>query len=268
MFKRMMLKRVLGAVRRLENGTKKRLLIGTCGIRKLCLFDPMKMSAFFGILLVCLSSLARTQAAVVYTTLLEFNFETANNHNSNNESYGVAYVSGISGNFVTTHRSGSAGIEGAGSGAGSSFNRYSGTSTTSTTGVPTAYFTLTAPRGFDAVNFDRLSNHNFSYTQPSYNVNVDLGTKSGGSYSWANAGTFLATSTSGAWTSSSISFTSLAGNLGAGDYAIRFVAQTSSTQSDFLGLDNVKIVSNVPEPSALSLLAVGLGGLAILRRRT
>ena len=223
----------------------------------------MKMSAFFGILLVCLSSLARTQAAVVYTTLLEFNFETANNHNSNNESYGVAYVSGISGNFITTHRSGSAGIEG-----GSSFNRYSGTSTTSTTGVPTAYFTLTAPRGFDAVNFDRLSNHNFSYTQPSYNVNVDFGTKSGGSYSWANAGTFLATSSGGGWISSSISFTSLASNLGAGDYAIRFVAQTPSTQSDFLGLDNVKIVSNVPEPSALSLLAVGLGGLAILRRRT
>ena len=131
--------------------------------------------------------------------------------------------------------------------------------------MPTAYFTLTAPMGFDTVNFDTLSNHNFPYTSPSYNVNVDFGTKSAGSYSWANAGTFSATS--GGWISKSISFTSLASNLGAGDYAIRFVAQTSSTQADFLGLDNVKLVSNVPEPSAFSLLAVGLGGLAMIRYR-
>ncbi|MEI7721408.1 MAG: PEP-CTERM sorting domain-containing protein [Verrucomicrobiota bacterium] len=227
----------------------------------------MKLNAFFGILMVCLCSLVRTQAAVVYTTLLEFNFDTANNHNSNTESYGVASVSGISGNFVTTHASGSAGIEGYGAGGstGGAYNRYSGTSTSATTGVPIAYFTLTAPMGFDAVNFDTWSNHNYSYTQPSYNVNVDFGTKSGGSYSWANAGTFLATS--GGWISKSISFSSLAGNLGAGDYAIRFVAQTSSTQSDFLGLDNVKLVSNVPEPSALSLFATGLGGLAMIRYR-
>jgi hypothetical protein len=208
-----------------------------------------------------LCSLARTQAAVSYTTLLEFNFDTANNHNSKTESYGVASVSGISGNFVTTHASGSVGIEdyGAGGSTGASYNRYSGTSTLMTTGVPIAYFTLTAPMGFDAVNFDTWSNHNYSYTQPSYNVNVDFGTKSGGTYSWTNAGSFLATN--GGWITDTISLTSLAGNLGASDYAIRFVAQTSSTQSDFLGLDNVKLVSNVPEPSALSLLAVGLGVL-------
>jgi hypothetical protein len=215
-----------------------------------------------------LSGLARTQAAVAYTTLLEYNFETANNHNSNTESYGVASVSGISGNFVTTHANGSAGIEGAGSGAGSSFNRYSGTSTLlNAGGVPIAYFTLTAPMAIDALTFDQWSNHNFSYTQPSYNVNVDFGTKSGGTYSWANAGSFLAKT--GGWTSETISLRSvISGDVGAGDYALRFVAQTSSTQSDFLALDNVKLVSNVPEPSALSLLAVGLGLVLRQRRRT
>ena len=219
----------------------------------------MRIKLLLSLFMMSLCVLARTQAAVVYTTLLEYNFETANNHNSNNESYGVAYVSGISGNFVTTHNS-SAGIEGASSGSGASFNRYSGTSTLlNAGGVPIAFFTLSNPLAIDAITFDTLSNHNYSYTQPSYNVKVDFGTKSGGTYSWTNAGSFLATT--GGWTTDTISLTSLAGNLGAGDYAIRFVAQTSSTQSDFLGLDNVKLVSNVPEPSALSLLAVGLGVL-------
>ena len=228
----------------------------------------MRIRLLLCFFMVALCSLARTHAAVSYTTLLEFNFDTANNHNSNTESYGVAFVSGISGNFVTTHANGSVGIEsyGAGGSTGASYNRYSGTSTLLTTGVPIAYFTLTAAMGFDAVNFDTWSNHNFSYTQPSYNVNVDFGTKSGGTYSWATAGTFLATN--GGWISETISLTGLAGNLGAGDYAVRFVAQTSSTQSDFLGLDNVKLVSNVPEPSAFSLLAVGLGLVLRQRRRT
>jgi hypothetical protein len=39
----------------------------------------------------------------------------------------------------------------------------------------------------------------------------------------------------------------------------------SSNGSRFVGADNITMP--VPEPSVLSLLAVGLGGLAILRRR-
>ena len=39
----------------------------------------------------------------------------------------------------------------------------------------------------------------------------------------------------------------------------------SSNGSRFVGADNITMP--VPEPSALSLLAVGLGGLALVRRR-
>jgi len=39
----------------------------------------------------------------------------------------------------------------------------------------------------------------------------------------------------------------------------------SSNGSRFVGADNITMP--VPEPSAVSLLAVGLGGLAMMRRR-
>jgi hypothetical protein len=52
-----------------------------------------------------------------------------------------------------------------------------------------------------------------------------------------------------------------------GTYATVIWDSNSRRQEDFLVSATANVVTSIPEPSALSLLAIGLGGLAMMRRR-
>jgi hypothetical protein len=52
---------------------------------------------------------------------------------------------------------------------------------------------------------------------------------------------------------------------GTGRFAFRYLGQADTM--NYVGLDTVSVVTAVPEPSAWAMLALGLGGLGLLRRR-
>lgn len=102
-----------------------------------------------------------------------------------------------------------------------------------------------------------------------YLLSFDIGTTTGGGSSVsirASAGTFVQSFTSTAqganqWTSVSMLFTASSPST--------VLTLTGLTGSSYIGLDNVAVVSQVPEPSAYLMMVVGLAvtGLAVRRRQ-
>lgn len=64
-----------------------------------------------------------------------------------------------------------------------------------------------------------------------------------------------------AWTQVSSDFTFT----GAGRFAFRYTGDASTL--DYIGIDSVRVLSAVPEPSSALMLGLGLGALGLLRRR-
>jgi len=52
---------------------------------------------------------------------------------------------------------------------------------------------------------------------------------------------------------------------GAGRFAFRYLGDASTL--NYVGLDSVKVITAVPEPSSYLMLAVGLGALTLMRRK-
>lgn len=70
------------------------------------------------------------------------------------------------------------------------------------------------------------------------------------------------------WTPQTFTVTSA----GSGRFAFRYVVTDTSVNGNYIGIDSVAFTDNsesaVPEPLSLGMMVAGLGGLALLRRRT
>jgi hypothetical protein len=69
------------------------------------------------------------------------------------------------------------------------------------------------------------------------------------------------------WVNLSVVLPSLAPGV-TGRLAFRYVIQDTSLNGDYLGIDNVTYDTAVPEPATLALLATGLAGVVVRRRRS
>lgn len=74
-------------------------------------------------------------------------------------------------------------------------------------------------------------------------------------------GTFGGT---GAYPSSWTQFSANLNLTGSGQFAFRYIGDAAAL--DYIGIDSVKIMTAVPEPSTYLMLALGLGALVVLRR--
>ena len=101
---------------------------------------------------------------------------------------------------------------------------------------------------------------------PGFSDQLEVYFASGDSLDPAGFTTLLATigNTGGYPDAWSLVSTSIATE-GAGRFGFRYVGAADSL--NYIGLDSVSVVTAVPEPSAWMMLALGLGGLGLLRRK-
>jgi hypothetical protein len=122
---------------------------------------------------------------------------------------------------------------------------------------PILKLSASAPISLDRIAFEHIHNHNPGFpTYPQYDVDLQFGAGSG----YSSLAVF--TAAPGGYAAESISGP---GALAAGDYFLRWIPLvTPDTNTEFFGLDNVKLVQNdVPGPLPL----LGLGAAFRVSRR-
>jgi hypothetical protein len=95
--------------------------------------------------------------------------------------------------------------------------------------------------------------------------NVGASTSSTGDFSLLQT---FSSSTDTGWVNESITVGGL-GAPGTGRFAFRYVVANTITDGSYIGIDTVNITdnTNVPEPTSLALVGLGIAGLAATRRR-